>query len=103
MTEHNINNIPVLSPENNVEGIIAMKHIAKYMISGDSKNLNASYDNILETLEAEKVLKFDEVINGKINIAAFKSETTYCSSSTETFKTVLLHGFSNPGVYAATA
>lgn len=75
MIEHNINNIPVLSPENNVEGIVAMKHIAKYMISGDSKQLNASYENILETLEAEEVLKFDEVISGTINIAAFKSET----------------------------
>lgn len=75
MTEHGINNIPVLNPKNNVEGIIAMKHIAKYMISGDSKQLNASYENILETLEAEEVLKFDEVICGNINIAAFKSET----------------------------
>ena len=75
MSEHGVNNIPVLNPKNNVEGIIAMKHIAKYMISGDSKELNASYENILETLEAEEVLKFDEVITGKINIAAFKSET----------------------------
>ena len=75
MNEHGINNIPILSPKKNVEGIIAMKHIAKYMISGDSKELNASYNNILETLEAEEVLKFDEVINGTINIAAFKSET----------------------------
>ena len=68
MSEHGKNNIPVLSAKNNVEGIIAMKHIAKYMISGDSKQLNASYENILETLEAEEVLKFDEVITESHNL-----------------------------------
>lgn len=75
MTENNINNIPILNPKNEVEGIIAMKHIAKYMISGDSKILNASYENVLETLEAEQVLKFDNILEGTINIAAFKNTT----------------------------
>ena len=75
MQENGINNIPLLNAKNRVEGLIAMKHIAKYMISGDSKILNASYDNIIEALEAEEVLKFDNTIDGTINIAAFKSET----------------------------
>ena len=75
MTENNINNIPILNPKNEVEGIIAMKHIAKYMISGDSKILNASYENVLETLEAEQILKFDNILEGSINIAAFKNTT----------------------------
>jgi manganese-dependent inorganic pyrophosphatase len=75
MTENNINNIPILNPKNEVEGIIAMKHIAKYMISGDSKILNASYENVLETLEAEQILKFDNILEGTINIAAFKNTT----------------------------
>ena len=75
MTETGINNIPIINKENKIEGIIAMKHIAKYMISGDSKIVNAKYENILETLEAESVLKYDEIIEGEINIAAFKSKT----------------------------
>ena len=45
------------------------------MISGDSKLLNASYENVLETLEAEEILKFDNILEGTINIAAFKNST----------------------------
>ena len=75
MTENGINNIPIINEKNKVEGLIAMKHIAKYMISGDSKIVDAKYENILETLEAEEILKFDKIIKGEINIAAFKSTT----------------------------
>ena len=75
MQEFGINNIPIINKENKVEGLIAMKHIAKYMISGDSKIVSAKYENILETLEAETILKYDENIEGEINIAAFKSST----------------------------
>lgn len=75
MNEHGVNNIPILNPKKQIEAIIAMKQIAKYMISGDSKELHASYENIIETLEAEEVLKFDEIISGTITIAAFKSKT----------------------------
>lgn len=75
MQENGINNIPIINKENKVEGLIAMKHIAKYMISGDSKIVCAKYENILETLEAETILKYDEKIEGEINIAAFQSKT----------------------------
>ncbi len=75
MSENGIYNIPIINDDNKVEGLIAMKHIAKYMISGDSKILNAKYENIIETLEAEKILKFDDMIEGTIDIAAFQSKT----------------------------
>lgn len=75
MTENGINNVPIVNNEKKVCGLIAMKHIAKFIISGDSKKLNGTYNNILETLEGTSILKFDETIQGTINIAAFKSET----------------------------
>ena len=75
MTENSINNVPILNEKNKVAGLITMKDIAKYIISGDSKNINAKYENILETLEAESILKFDDTIEGTINIAAFQSKT----------------------------
>lgn len=75
MSENKINNTPILNEDNSIEGLIAMKDIAKYMISGDSKILNTKYENILETLEAEQILKFDDIIEGTINIAAIKSQT----------------------------
>lgn len=74
MQEHGINNMPILNNKK-VEGLIAMKNIAKYLISDDSKKLNASYQNIIEALEAEEVLKFDDIIEGTFTIAAFKNTT----------------------------
>ena len=75
MTENKINNVPIITEDKKVCGLIAMKHIAKFIISGDSKNLNATYDNILESLEATSILKYNDLIEGTINIAAYKSQT----------------------------
>lgn len=74
MQEHGINNIPILN-NNKVQGIISMKDIAKYMISDDSKVLNTSYQNIIESLEAEQILKYNDNIEGTFTIAAFKNTT----------------------------
>lgn len=75
MTENKINNVPIVNNKKHICGLIPMKNIAKFIISGDSKKLNTTYNNILETLEATSILKFDEIIQGEISIAAFKSET----------------------------
>ena len=90
MHEHNINNIPILDNKK-VQGIISMKDIAKYMISDDSKVLKASYQNIIEALEAEELLKFDEKIEGTFTIAAFKN-TTFIENIKVDNKTIVLVG-----------
>ena len=90
MHEHSINNIPILNNKK-VEGIIAMKDIAKYMISDDSKVLNASYQNIIEALEAEEVLKYNDKIEGTFTIAAFKN-TTFIENIKVDNKTIVLVG-----------
>ena len=90
MHEHGINNIPILDNKK-VQGIIAMKDIAKYMISDDSKVLNASYQNIIEALEAEEVLKFNDKIEGTFTIAAFKN-TTFIENIKVDNKTIVLVG-----------
>lgn len=90
MHEHNINNIPILNNKK-VQGIISMKDIAKYMISDDSKVLNASYQNIIEALEAEELLKFDDKIEGTFTIAAFKN-TTFIENIKVDNKTIVLVG-----------
>lgn len=90
MHEHNINNIPILDNKK-VQGIISMKDIAKYMISDDSKVLKASYQNIIEALEAEELLKFDDKIEGTFTIAAFKN-TTFIENIKVDNKTIVLVG-----------
>lgn len=90
MQEHGINNIPILNKKK-VEGIIAMKEIAKYMISDDSKILNASYQNIIEALEAEEILKYNDTIEGTFTIAAFKN-TTFIENIKVDNNTIVLVG-----------
>ena len=90
MNEHGINNIPILNKKK-VEGIIAMKDIAKYMISDDSKILNTSYQNIIEALEAEELLKFNDTIKGTFTIAAFKN-TTFIENIKVDNNTIVLVG-----------
>ncbi len=75
MTEHNITGIPVVSDNNEFISLITAKVIAKYLINGDYNQLKTSYDNILKTLNGEKVLKYDEEIDGNILAAAYRSTT----------------------------
>ena len=90
MTENKINNVPIINEDKKVCGLIAMKHIAKFIISGDSKNLNATYDNILESLEATSILKYNDLIEGTINIAAYKSQTFIDNVKTDNSSIVLV-------------
>ena len=50
-----------------------MKDITNELISWDYDVINTSFDNILNTLEAEVVLKFDEEITGNVMVASFRS------------------------------
>lgn len=75
MTDHNITGIPVVGDNNEFLSLITAKVIAKYLINGDYKTLKTSYDNLLKTLDAVKITKFDEEIEGNIIAAAYRSTT----------------------------
>ncbi len=67
--------LPLVNKKNELTGYVNVKEISKYLIDGDMNYLHTSYDNILATLSAKAILRFDNVIEGKIMAAAFKSET----------------------------
>ena len=75
MNENNIGTLPIVDEENNFLGLVSLKDIAKYQINGDISNLRTSYKNIIETLDAKEILKFDEEINGNIIVASYRSAT----------------------------
>ena len=66
MNEHMVSNIPVVDEDFKFLGTASMKDIARDMISGNQEELEASYENILKTVNGEEVLKFDEEIKGNI-------------------------------------
>ena len=68
-----ITGIPIVTDNNKYVGIITAKDIARELIKGNIENLDAKYDNIIDVLEVEEVLKFDEEIKGNILVAAYKS------------------------------
>lgn len=75
MIEKGITGIPVVDDNKKFIGLVTMKTIFKDIINGDFGYLHTSYENILNTLEGEEVLKFDEEITGNIMAAAYRSST----------------------------
>ena len=75
MQKHDLSNVPMVNKEHSFLGTISMKEIAKDLITGDFENLNTSYNNILDVLEAKEILRFNNEIKGKILLAAFRSTT----------------------------
>lgn len=75
MVEAGISKIPVLDENKKMIGIVTMKNIAKEQFSNNIDIVNTTYDNILEAIDGEEVLKFDDEIKGNLLVASYKSTT----------------------------
>ena len=75
MLEKSITGVPIVDDNNKLLSLITLKIMVKDMINGDINKLNTSYENIINTLEAEEILKFDDEISGNIIAASYRSTT----------------------------
>ena len=75
MNEKNVTGVPIVDVNNKFKGLLTSKMIGYELINGNFTKLNTSYNNIIEVLKGEEILKFDEEINGKIVAAAYRSTT----------------------------
>lgn len=91
MEKENVSGIPVVDDNNKLTGLVTLKDIARDMLSGNYNELNTSYNNILEMLDAEALLKFDEEIKGNILVASYRS-TTFMESIKLDSDTILIVG-----------
>ena len=91
MMKKNITGVPVVDDNNELVGIATVKLIVNDMINGDMRSLETSYQNLIDTLEAEPLLKFDEEIKGTILAAAYRS-TTFMSTVKLTNENILIVG-----------
>lgn len=73
--EKNITGVPIVNLNNKLLGLVTVKMIGNELISGDFTHLRTSYDNLLDTLNAKEILRFDNEIDGDIIAAAFRSTT----------------------------
>lgn len=70
-----VTGLPLVNKNKKLTGYVNVKGISKYLIEGDINYLYTSYNNILNSLNAIEILRFDEEIEGSILAAAYKSET----------------------------
>lgn len=75
MEEANISKIPVVDDNKNMLGIISMKDIAKEQFSNNIDNINTTYDNILEAIDGNELLRYDDEIVGNLAVASYRSTT----------------------------
>lgn len=75
LVEKNTTGIPIVDDDNKYLGIVTLKDLAREIISGNYNKLDTSYDNIVKTLNGEKVLKFDEEIKGDLLVASYNQDT----------------------------
>lgn len=75
MLEKGITGVPVVDNSKKFVGLVTIKMITRDLIDGNFSKLHTSYNNIVNTLEGEEVLHFDDEIDGNIMAAAYRSST----------------------------
>ena len=75
MIDNNITGIPIVDEEDKFIGLITLKVMMNNMVDGEVYKLNTSYDNLIKTLEAEEILKFNNEIVGSLITATYRSST----------------------------
>lgn len=75
MNNAGITGIPIVDNSKKFIGYVSLKEIASEMIVNFTNKLKCNYDNIVKTLQSEKFIKFDEVIEGNIVSATFDANT----------------------------
>lgn len=75
LMEKSITGTPVVTSGNKYKGIVTIKDIAKKLVSNDFDKIDSCYSNIIETINGEEILKFDDEIVGTILVASYNTDT----------------------------
>jgi manganese-dependent inorganic pyrophosphatase len=91
MNTNFVSNIPIIDNNQVFLGQVSMKDIAKDMICGDNEYIEASYENIINTIKGEELLRFNDSIVGNILVASYRS-TTFIQNIKIDSDTILIVG-----------
>ena len=91
ITENEITGLPIVDNNKKYVGMVTIKDIAKELIKGDFDYLKTSYKNIINTLNGEEILKFDDEISGNILVASYRS-TSFMENVKLNKDTILIVG-----------
>jgi len=91
MRDNHLNAIPLVDDKQVLTGILSLGDITDKILNFDYTTLNASFDNILNTIEGEAVLRFEDEIKGEI-VAPSYSSTTFINDVSLDENNVLIVG-----------
>ena len=75
MLREGLTGLPVVKENGEFKGLITIKDLSHTMINENVDDLYTSYDNLLEVLKAEPILRFNDEIVGKTLVASYRSTT----------------------------
>lgn len=75
MNENKVSVISVVDNNNKFKGIVSMKDITKNFLSDEYNKIDCSFDNLINTIEGEEVLRFDDRIKGSTIVSAYQHQT----------------------------
>ncbi len=75
MQKEGVTAIPLVDLKKHLTGLVTLKEIAKFLISGNKEKVDTSYDNIVNSINGIALLQFDDIIKGNVMVASFQSKT----------------------------
>ena len=91
LNKNSVTGIPVVKENNKYVGIVTIKDLAKELMMGNFERLDATYDNIMDAISGDEILRFDDEITGNIIVASYRS-TTFLNNVKLTKDDVLIVG-----------
>lgn len=91
LREEKISGAPVVNDKNKLVGIITLNDISSYFVEGNYIELNTSYENIMDAINGEEILRFNDEIRGNILVASYRS-TTFLNNIDLNKDTILIVG-----------
>ena len=75
MQKEAITAVRLVDENRKLTGLVTLKEIAKFLISGNKEKVDTSYDNILRSVDGEEIVRVSEHIKGNLMVASFQSKT----------------------------
>lgn len=91
MLREGLTGLPVVKENGTFTGLITIKDLSHTIINENIEDLYTSYDNLMNVLKGEEILRFNNEIIGKLLIAAYRS-TTFMQNVKLEKNTILIVG-----------
>lgn len=91
MLQSELTGLPIVKESGTLTGLVTIKDLSHIIINDKANFLYTSYQNLLEVLKAEELVKFDDEIYGSILLATYRS-TTFMQTVKLENNTILIVG-----------